>query len=165
MARPRTSPLVRFSNKYAVDPDTNCWLWQVHIPKLGYGAFRFDPKCPRSIGAHRASWILFRGTIPDGSFVCHKCDVRHCVNPDHLFLGDAFANMRDAAAKGRMDWKPGAAPRRLPRGELHSQAKVTEHQVRAIRASKASGIVLAKFYNITPKQISRIRRRETWTHI
>ena len=171
MARPRTSALVRFLNRRILDPNSGCHLWIGPLNKItGYASFQIDPKDhrakgARSMGAHRAAWILFRGPIPDGLFVCHKCDTKHCVNPDHLFLGDAKANMRDAAAKGRMNWKPNAAPRRLPCGELHNQAKVTEHIVKIIRNSKASGVALAKLYGITPTQISRIRLRKVWVHI
>ena len=63
-----------------------------------YATFRV---AGQDIGSHRYSWILHYGPIPEGMMVCHRCDNPPCVRPDHLFLGDAFDNMRDAAAKKR----------------------------------------------------------------
>lgn len=76
-----------------VEYDTNggCWLWPV---KSGYGVFKGKR-------AHRLSYEAFVGPIPDGLFVCHKCDVPACCNPDHLFVGTALDNSRDMVAKGR----------------------------------------------------------------
>lgn len=76
-----------------------CWLWTGSVFKSsGYGACWVDP---RTIGAHRASWIAHFGEIPEGMFVCHRCDVPLCVRPDHLFLGTPADNTRDMQQKGR----------------------------------------------------------------
>ena len=79
------------------EPDLNsgCWLWAGRHAPNGYGTFG------RCEYAHRASWKAHSGPIPTGVMVLHKCDTRCCVNPDHLFLGDAGDNIRDATAKGR----------------------------------------------------------------
>lgn len=76
-----------------VEYDTNggCWLWPV---SAGYGQFKGKR-------AHRLSYEAFKGPIPDGLFVCHKCDVPACCNPDHLFVGTASDNSLDMVKKGR----------------------------------------------------------------
>jgi hypothetical protein len=81
----------------------------------------------RPVKAHRRAWELARGPIPEGMSVLHRCDNRICVEPTHLFLGDAADNMRDMAAKGRA-----AGSRR--RGERHPMVKLSDEQVRTIRA-------------------------------
>lgn len=78
----------------------SCWIWTAGSRGLGYGAFKHEGK---TIDAHRMSWIIHNGTIPKDIFICHKCDNRSCVNPDHLFLGTHSDNMRDAYNKGRLN--------------------------------------------------------------
>lgn len=108
------------------DPNGGCWLWSGGVSQSGYGCFWLDG---RQTGAHRTSFELHKGPIPNGLFVCHKCDVRACVNPDHLWVGTGSENMRDARDKGRT-YK---VPRHLQtgtktpsRGSLHGRAKISE---------------------------------------
>lgn len=75
-----------------------CWVWVGGTYRNGYGQATWQSG---KISAHRLSWILHRGQIPVGMFVCHHCDNPPCVNPAHLFLGDAETNGRDMADKGR----------------------------------------------------------------
>jgi len=111
--------------------------------------------------AHRVSWRLFRGEIPEGLNVCHRCDVPRCVNPEHLFLGTQQDNIADMMAKGRQQ--------RVPRpGEANTQAKITEGDVRAIRAKAEAGepyTSIGREFGLSFAQIRRIVRRERWANV
>lgn len=106
----------RFWAKVAVGTDWQCWLWQGPISSNGYGRCAMG-KRRAWMAAHRVSWTIHYGDIPQGLFVCHHCDVPLCVNPAHLFLGTQTDNMRDAACKGRISSQQ--RPENQPRGEGH----------------------------------------------
>ncbi len=89
----------RFSKKYLINEDTDCWEWQNATNNIGYGMFRWKTGKMRT--AHRASYELHKGPIPAGLSVCHKCDNPKCVNPDHLWVGTLKDNAQDMVAKGR----------------------------------------------------------------
>ena len=91
----------RFERKFMPEPISGCWIWTGSLNKRhnGYGQIRIGDGKP--LLAHRASYELHIGTIPDGMCVLHKCDVPCCVNPNHLFLGTHADNMRDCHSKGR----------------------------------------------------------------
>ncbi|KKM63632.1 hypothetical protein LCGC14_1509480 [marine sediment metagenome] len=97
--RIRGNPAKRFHLSYVIDPESECWLWIKSLSDSGYGQFSVDGE---SISAHRYSWELHNGPIPDGLCVLHKCDVKPCVNPDHLFTGTNKDNSQDALKKGRL---------------------------------------------------------------
>jgi hypothetical protein len=130
-------------------PD-GCWIWHGSLNASEYGTF--STARSYSQHAHRVSYRLFIGAIPDGLFVCHDCDVRYCVRPEHLFLGTHDDNMRDACAKGRQ-----------ARGNRHGRRKLSADDVRSILASPGEkGCDLAKRYGVTPGNITMIRQRKIW---
>jgi hypothetical protein len=149
----------RFEAKYIPEPNSGCWLWTAYVhPKTGYGLFTRLDGSQGSEGAHRASWMLHNGEIPNNLHVLHHCDVRCCVNPDHLFLGDALINSHDAKSKGRLRY----TPRRVLRGEEKSQAKLNWDKVIEIRSSTETATALAKRFGVSFSLIASIRRNQNW---
>jgi hypothetical protein len=132
--------------------DTGCWMWRgAHIP-AGYGSLKFGGTNQL---AHRVSWQVHRGPIPDGIYVLHKCDVKGCVNPSHLFLGTASDNVKDLFQKGLAS--------RV--GVLNPRVLIREEDVSDIRASTKSTKELATEYGVSYFGIWNIRKRRTWRHV
>lgn len=121
---------------------SGCWPWTGHRRHGGYGKFT----TPTTTLAHRASWEIANGPIPDGLHVCHACDNPPCVNPAHLFLGTNADNVADRVAKGRPAF-----------GERWHSSKLTDVQVREIRASTEPIRVLGPRYGIAFSTIAAIR--------
>ncbi len=95
------TPKCRFislTKNFLFDDDL-CCEWEKGFFKSGYGQFALTPNKPEY--AHRMSYRVFVGEIPDGMFICHKCDNRKCINPKHLFIGTPKANIHDMISKGR----------------------------------------------------------------
>ena len=136
-----------------------CWLWTAALyHDSGYGAFRLNRRQRR---AHTVAFEWYVGPL-DGLMVCHHCDVRHCVRPDHLFLGTAQANLDDAVAKGRM-----ATGLQNPM-HAHGLTTLTEAQVREIHALCSGGApqqAVADPYGVTQTLVSHILRGERWGHL
>lgn len=83
------------------EPNSGCILWLRKVDPSGYGRVRHRPTSPIPLYVHRAAWEVANGPIPAGMCVCHKCDVRTCINPQHMFLGTLIENIADMDAKGR----------------------------------------------------------------
>ncbi len=96
--RPRITE-AEFWSRGIPEPNTGCLLWMWSADEHGYGRLRYDAKFTK---ASRLAWIFVHGPIPDGLWVCHRCDTPLCFNPDHLFLGTPRENNWDARAKGRL---------------------------------------------------------------
>jgi hypothetical protein len=143
--------LERFDAKWEAVTETGCWLWTACPAAKGRGYGSFSSRL-----AHRASWELRVGPIPDGLCVLHHCDTPACVNPAHLFLGTNAENTADKMAKGR---------HRCPRGEAHVRSKVTEDTVRAIRAETGAQRTIARKYGIAQVTVWNIRQNRTWAHV
>jgi hypothetical protein len=77
-----------------------CWEWMASFTKNGYGRFQINP---RTYKAHRISYLITHGHLPDDLCICHKCDNKKCVNPSHLFLGTSKENTQDMISKGRLN--------------------------------------------------------------
>lgn len=107
----------RFNAKWKAN-ENGCWLWTGAHGR--YGNLSVNK---RHMDAHRFSWLLHRGQIPDGMRVLHSCDVSLCVNPEHLFLGTAKDNTRDMLAKGRHRYSTAKAPS----GERHWKRRRNVH--------------------------------------
>lgn len=135
---------------------SGCWEWR-RVNNRGRGIFcAGGGRCLAS----RASWIIFRGSIPGGKHVLHYCDNPRCVNPSHLWLGDHADNMADKKAKGRAS--------RMP-GEDHPLAKLTNEQVREIyelaKARELTQSEIGKKYGVTNCTVSNIVRGTQWASV
>jgi hypothetical protein len=149
--------MAKFTNR-----TKTCWLWTGALNNKGYGVLNMD-KYGTTPFAHRIAWELANGPIPDGLNVLHKCDVPHCVNPRHLFIGTQHDNVRDMNKKGRACHPPSSINRPAP-----WKATVTESDVRTIRALVASGVQLTeagKRFGITAPTVHAMVNRRTWKHV
>ncbi len=153
--------------------DRGCWLWIAGTSLNGYGCFHARRSHPEY--AHRVAWILNHGPIPHGLCVLHKCDVRACVRPDHLFLGTRRDNSHDARAKGRLGpqcdtfrkmWAN--RPRELAE-DWQYNVKLNAEAVREIRSTyqfrKITLSHFAKKFGVSYQTIHEVVTFQTWRHV
>lgn len=134
-----------------VEITDGCWFWRGTVQVNGYGTVSL-----KYIKAHRLSYEIFNGPIPKGLWVCHSCDIKICVNPEHLWLGTVKDNSGDAAKKGLY---------RPLLGDENPCCKLSEDEVRAIRKELRNGkrvCELGRKYGVRHTAISRIRDGERW---
>lgn len=153
----------RFWDKVAIGEPDACWEWQGAVQPSGYGFMHGGIGRPRWVLAHRLSWEMHNGPIPEGLAVLHRCDNPPCVNPAHLWLGTRADNNRDRGEKGR-----GREARQ--RGAANTNAKLTEDDVRQIIAAlqelpRRSQTEIAQQFGIKQPQVSRIMLRQNWAHL
>lgn len=136
-----------------------CWDWDGSFYSvMGYGRFNFNKKM---ISAHRASWIIHYGDIPNGLCVCHKCDNPRCSNPEHLFLGTTQENNEDMMNKDRN-------PILNKKGEENFCSKLTNENVVEIKKLLNTEFTqrrIAKKFNVERSTISNIKRKVSWKHL
>lgn len=163
--------VARFWRKVSIGP--GCWEWQNSLRHKGYGAFVWKDEAGTTVQgrAHRFAFELMVGPIPPGLCVLHRCDNPKCIRPDHLFLGTIGDNNRDMMVKGRH--VPGGTHTRIygpghyRRGAAHHAARLTDEQVRGIRADKVamSYTELQDKYGIGTGHLWRIVHRKAWQHV
>lgn len=147
-----------------------CWVWIGQRSRYGYGVLEIarhvsGKRQRRIYKAHRISFTLYNGPIPDGFEVCHHCDNPPCVRPDHLFLGTHAENMRDMVRKGRhwLRHRPGQM-----QGERNPAATISEAQALEIRQMVSEGArqsEVARLFDVSISIVSRIVNRKTWGHV
>lgn len=144
----------KFNLKIIFVENSKCILWGGAISRSGYGVFNYFGK---TIGAHRAAYLLFIGDIQEKLMVCHKCDNRRCVNVSHLFLGDHQENMDDMKNKKRHSY-----------GIKNNKNKLNESQVIEIKYRLLNGEIpfrLSKEFNVSAALMCDIKNGKLWKHI
>lgn len=165
--------IARFWTKVDRGNKDECWEWKAARNWLGYGTFWVND-LKYCAGAHRVSWEIENGPIPEGMWVCHRCDNPGCVNPAHLFLGTALDDMRDKANKGRSsslevlgeDWGE-RCKRWARRGTEHHTAVLTEEMVLEMRRWHAAGWNKTQLAHAFGVQRERVRYalNDGWKHV
>jgi len=146
--------ITRFEAK--INKTDGCWEWTASCAGAGYGQMKL-PKQRKQEYSHRLAYMIYKGPIAEGQFVCHTCDNTKCCNPDHLFLGTQKENLRDMASKGRST-----------HGVTNPMAKLTEKDVVEIFACLAAGMSqtkIAKAFGVHQSAISKINRGHRWLRV
>ena len=147
--------MLTFEDRYVPEPNSGCWLWEGNINRDGYGRLRHHGQ---DYLAHRFSWAVYRGKVPDEVCVLHKCDTPCCVNPEHLFLGSQADNMHDMTRKKR-----GRPQKHL--GDDNGNSKLMTADILAIRKDQRIYRKIALDYGVNLQTIYRIKTRQCWVHV
>jgi len=126
----------------------NCWNWKKYVKgNHGYPYIKIGGKM---VAGHRLIWIIFKGNIPDGLWVLHRCDNRRCLNPEHLFLGDRYDNAKDAAIKNRF---------------VHKLQFSDIAEIRRLHLEGFSQVAIGKRLGITQGHVSKILHKKRRQHV
>ena len=148
----------KFDSRYEIISETGCWIWTgalTHHRTHRYGNLP-NGKC-NNIKAHRYSAARFLGVdLSSSDFVCHKCDVTECVNPNHLYVGSAADNCRDRDRRGKhVSFK----------GEEHPMRKLSESAALEIFNSKGSHRLIASAFGVSKSTVTAIKNGRLWAHL
>jgi hypothetical protein len=147
--------LMNTLQKHSEINESGCILWTGYKNKTGYGLVNVGKKGRNKwLKAHRIAWELNYGPIPNGICVCHKCDVRNCINPEHLFLGTKADNNHDRWKKGRRG--------NIVSGEEHPNSKLNWTKIKFIRSSVLSQRKLSIITGVGKSEIGRIKSNKYW---
>lgn len=134
---------------------SGCWEWSHSLMSNGYPAVWHKGVVT---GGHRVAFELWVGPVPDGKMVCHKCDNKKCINPEHLFCGTGSDNQQDSVSKGRHK-------NQVYHGEDHPNSKLSSGDVLRIRRSTASHRKLAKQFGVCKTTISKIKNNTSYAKL
>lgn len=150
------SVLCRIFYKVKKNP-TGCWEWQAYLHPGGYGRTKISSK--ETVLVHRKVYEEIHGVnLDEKTLVCHKCDNRKCVNPDHLFIGTHLDNIHDAMSKGRIK---GMKNEKHPRAKLNW--KMVD-EIRKLRSERFTVMNISKLFDVNHSTISGICRNKTWAN-
>lgn len=145
-----------------------CWLWKGCLS----GKYAKIGVARRNFRVHRVLWESLNGPVPPGRILCHTCDTPTCVNPEHVYPGTKSDNARDAVQRQRMNCgsRNGTRtrPERRSRGEAHYNAKITEDDVRRIRAKREEGFglaAIARELDLPHGSVRGVLEGKSWTHV
>ena len=144
----------RFAEHITYEPNSGCWLWTAALSSYGYAATLI---AQRQLLVHRVMFEQVYGAVPAGHILCHRCNVRSCVNPDHVYIGTALTNAQDAVRA-----------RRHTHGEMSGRAKLTDSAVSKMRTLHASGVrisVIAERFGVSRPTAAKACKGSSWKHV
>ena len=149
----------KFESRFMPEPNSGCWLWLAYLDAAGYGRIGVHGKSRK---AHRISMFIYKGQNSALKYVLHKCDNPCCVNPDHLYVGDAKENAEDRERRGRGGDRRGVRNGNF--GSKNHSSKLTEDDVKKIRSLLGTiGYVrLGRMFGVASSSIQGIANGKRW---